>query len=131
MARKTARIKPPPAPARIAAFRSGIDAEARAADYLIVQGFEILAQRFKSPYGEIDLIARTDALIAFVEVKARRSLDDAAFAVTPRQQKRIIAAAQFWLAEHPETAAFDLRFDAMLIAPNCAPRHLIAAFDAS
>jgi putative endonuclease len=69
--------------------------------------------------------------VAFVEVKARATLDDAAFAVTPRQQGRIIDAAQVWLAAHPEHANFELRFDAMLIAPRHLPRHLLAAFDAS
>ena len=81
--------------------------------------------------GEIDLVARKRNLIAFVEVKARASLDDAAWAVTPRQQQRIINAAQAWLMAHPEHAEFEMRFDAMLIAPRSLPRHLLAAFDAS
>jgi putative endonuclease len=126
-----AKPKAPPAPARVAAFQSGIDAEARAAEYLTARGFEILAQRFKSPYGEVDLIARSGNLIIFVEVKARGTLDDAAYAVTVRQKKRIIDTSQFWLAANPDYANFDLRFDAMLIAPKRLPRHLIAAFDAS
>ena len=61
---------------------------------------------------------RAANLIAFVEVKARATLDDAAFAVTPRQQQRIIDAAQGWLVAHPEHAEFEMRFDAMLIAPR-------------
>lgn len=123
--------KTQPAPARIAAFRTGVDAETRAADDLKARGYEILAQRFKSPHGEIDLIARHDKLIAFIEVKARRTIDDAAYAVTPRQQKRIIDAAQVWLAAHPDHALSELRFDAMLMTPGRPPRHLIGAFDAS
>ncbi|OYD05984.1 YraN family protein, partial [Paludifilum halophilum] len=83
------------------------------------------------PYGEIDLVARKRNLVAFVEVKARASLDEAAYAVTPRQQQRIVNAAQAWLMAHPEHAEFDLRFDAVLIAPKSLPRHLLAAFDAS
>ena len=79
----------------------------------------------------IDLVARRRNLVAFVEVKARATLDDAAYAVTPRQQRRIIDAAQAWLMAHPEHAEFELRFDAMLIAPRRLPRHLLAAFDAS
>jgi putative endonuclease len=126
-----AKARTPPAPERVAAFRNGVDAEARAADHLTARGYEIVAQRYKSPYGEIDLIVRHGGLIAFVEVKARRKIDDAAYAVTPRQQKRIIEAAQAWLAAHPDAAFSDLRFDAMLVAPGRAPRHLIAAFDAS
>lgn len=118
-------------PERIAAFRTGISAESRAAAFLLAKGYRILARRFRTPHGEIDIVARRRNLIAFVEVKARASLDDAAFAVTPRQQRRIIDAAQGWLAAHPEHAEFELRFDAMLIAPRRLPRHLLAAFDAS
>src|ERR1700736_2153346 len=119
------------APARVAAFLPGLSAEARAAVYLMAKGYRILAKRFRTPYGEIDIVARRRNLLAFVEVKARANLDDAAYAVTHRQQQRIIEAAQAWLMAHPEHADFDLRFDAMLIAPRRLPRHLLAAFDAS
>ena len=118
-------------PERVAAFRTGLSAESRAAAFLIAKGYRILARRFRTPHGEIDLVARRRNLIAFVEVKARASLDDAAWAVTPRQQQRIINAAQAWLVAHPEHAEFEMRFDAMLIAPRSLPRHLLAAFDAS
>jgi putative endonuclease len=118
------------APARVAAFRTGLSAETRAAAYLVIKGYRILARRFRTPYGEIDIVARRRNLLAFVEVKARSNLDDAAYAVTPRQQQRIIEAAQAWLMAHPEHADFDLRFDAVLIAPGRLPRHLLAAFDA-
>jgi putative endonuclease len=118
-------------PERVAAFRTGLSAESRAAAYLMAKGYRILAKRFRTPYGEIDLVARRRNLLAFIEVKARASLDEAAYAVTPRQQQRIIAAAQAWLMAHPEHAEFDMRFDAMLIAPKRLPRHLLAAFDAS
>ena len=118
-------------PARVAAFRTGLSAESRAAAFLIAKGYRILAKRFRTPHGEIDLVAKKRNLLAFIEVKARASLDDAAYAVTPRQQARIIDAAQGWLAAHPEHAEFELRFDAILIAPRHLPRHLLAAFDAS
>src|SRR5712664_2782883 len=118
-------------PERVAAFRTGLSAESRAAAYLMAKGYRILARRFRTPHGEIDIVAKRRNLIAFVEVKARASLDDAAYAVTPRQQRRIIDAAQAWLMAHPEHADFDLRFDAVLIAPRRLPRHLLAAFDAS
>jgi putative endonuclease len=118
-------------PARVAAFRTGLSAESRAAAYLMAKGYRILAKRFRTPYGEIDLVARKRNLLVFIEVKARATLDEAAYAVTPRQQARIIDAAQGWLMAHPEHAEFDMRFDAMLIAPRRLPRHLLAAFDAS
>ena len=127
----TASPDKPAAPERVAAFRTGLSAESRAAAYLMAKGYRILARRFRTPHGEIDLVARRRNLLAFVEVKARATLDEAAFAVTPRQQLRIINAAQAWLVAHPEHAELELRFDAILIAPRSLPRHLMAAFDAS
>jgi len=121
----------PASPERVAAFRTGLSAETRAAAYLMAKGYRILAKRFRTPHGEIDLIAKRRNLVAFIEVKARTTLDEAAFAVTPRQQSRIIDAAQGWLIAHPEHAELELRFDAILIAPRRLPRHLLAAFDAS
>ena len=118
-------------PERVAAFQTGLFAENRAAALLMAKGYRILAKRFRTPHGEIDLVAKRRNLIAFVEVKARASLDEAAYAVTPRQQARIIAAAQIWLMAHDDHAGYDLRFDVVLIAPWHLPRHLMAAFDAS
>ena len=54
------------APARVAAFRTGLSAESRAAAYLIAKGYRILARRFRTPHGEIDIVARRRNLIAFV-----------------------------------------------------------------
>jgi putative endonuclease len=120
-----------PAPDRTAAFQTGLSAESRAAAWLIAKGYRILARRYRSGVGEIDIIARRMNLTVFVEVKARAKLDDAAYAITPQQQRRIIAAAEAWLAAHPERSASDLRFDAVLVAPGHLPRHIMAAFDAS
>jgi putative endonuclease len=116
---------------RQVAFRVGISAESRAAALLIAKGFRILARRFRSPVGEIDIVARRRHLLVFVEVKARERLDDAAWSVTERQRARIIAAAEAWLADHPDASIQDIRFDAMLVAPGRMPQHIPAAFDAS
>ena len=59
------------APERVAAFRTGLSAESRAAAFLMAKGYRILAKRFRTPYGEIDLVAKKRNLIAFIEVKAR------------------------------------------------------------
>ena len=74
-----------PRPERQIAFRTGISAESRAAAFLIAKGFRILARRWRSPVGEIDIIARRRTLLIFVEVKARDQLD-AAWSVTDRQR---------------------------------------------
>jgi putative endonuclease len=120
-----------PRPERQVAFRLGLSAESRAAVFLVAKGFRILARRWKSPLGEIDIVARRRHLLIFVEVKARADLDDAAWSVTPRQQARIAAAAEIWLAQFPDQSIRDIRFDAVLVAPGRIPRHLPAAFDAS
>ncbi len=113
------------------AFRFGLSAESRAAALLIAKGYRILARRFRTPLGEIDIVARRRGVLVFVEVKARDSFDTAAEAIGKRQQSRIISAAQLWLAGHPEDAMRDMRFDVVLVVPGCVPRHLQAAFDAS
>jgi putative endonuclease len=118
-----------PQPERQIAFRTGLSAESRAAAFLIVKGFRILARRWRSPVGEIDIIARRRDLLVFVEVKARATLDDAAWSVTPRL--RIAAAAEAWLARHQDARIRDIRFDAILVAPGRIPRHITAAFDTS
>jgi putative endonuclease len=116
-------------PARIAAFRTGLSAETRACVYLLAKGYRILARRQRTPQGEIDVVARRGSTLIFVEVKARATIDAAAYAVTPRQRARIAAAAQAWLMTHPDHANLDCRFDVILIAPKHFPRHLKAAFD--
>lgn len=120
-----------PRPERVAAFRSGISAESRAAMLLVAKGYRIVARRWRSPVGEIDVVARRRRTLVFVEVKARDTLDAAAEAIGERQKLRIIAAANAWLATYPKDAACDIRFDAMLVAPGRIPRHIVGAFDAS
>ena len=99
--------------------------------FLIAKGYRIAARRWRSPFGEVDIIARRGRSLVFVEVKARELLDDAAESVTPRQRQRIIGAAEAWLAGHPNDAMCDIRFDAVLVAPRRMPQHIAGAFDAS
>jgi putative endonuclease len=123
--------RPQPAQKRVAAFRLGLSAESRAAMLLIAKGYRIAARRCKTPVGEIDIVARRRRDLVFVEVKARNDLDAAAESVTERTKQRIIAAAEFWLAGHPDDAACFIRFDVILVAPGKMPRHIANAFDAS
>jgi len=121
--------KPEADPERQAAFNRGISAESLAAAWLIGKGYRILSRRFRCAAGEIDIVAGRWHTIAFIEVKARASLDDAAESVTPRQRGRIAAAAEIWLAQHPHVTFKDLRFDAILIAPGKLPQHIQGAFE--
>jgi putative endonuclease len=106
------------------AWRRGRLAESTAAFLLRLKGFRILARGYKVPVGEIDIIARRGRLIAFVEVKARASIDAAAEAVTWRQRRRIDNAARWFLAQNPEMALCDLRYDLMLVKPWRMPVHI-------
>src|SRR5437763_7850914 len=107
-----------PRPERRLAFQLGLSAESRAAAYLIAKGYRIVARRWRSPVGEVDIVARRRNVLIFVEVKARERLDDAAEAILPRQQRRIISAAEAWLARHPDDIHSNIRFDVVLVAPK-------------
>jgi len=121
--------KLPPRPERQVAFQLGLSAESRAAAFLVAKGFRILARRFISPVGEIDIVARRRQLLVFVEVKAHAKLDDAAEVITPRQRARIAAAAEAWLAAYGDASFRDIRFDAILVAPGKLPKHIQGAFE--
>jgi putative endonuclease len=123
--------KPAPRPERVAAFRLGLSAESRAALLLMAKGYRILARRWKTPLGEVDIVARRRRDLVFVEVKARDTVDAAAEGVTARGKQRIIAAAELWLAHHPDAAQSYIRFDVILVAPGKMPQHIVNAFDAS
>lgn len=103
-------------------------AEARCALGLRLKGYRILARRHRSRVGEIDIIARRGRTVAFIEVKARQSLEDALESVSARQRSRIRNAAELFLANRPHLAQLDARFDVMLVAGWRWPRHLIDAW---
>jgi putative endonuclease len=133
MARRAEPMRPPkpaPRPERLEAFRLGLSAESRAALLLIAKAYRILARRWKTPFGEIDIVARRGVLV-FVEVKARERADDAVEAVTQRNKRRIISAAELWRARHPDHANGEIRFDVIVVTPGKMPRHIVHAFDAS
>jgi putative endonuclease len=123
--------KAPPRPERVEAFRLGLSAESRAALLLIAKAYRIVARRWKTPLGEIDIVARRRSELVFVEVKARETFDHAAEAVTEQSKQRIVAAAELWLAHRPADARCAIRFDVILVTPGKLPRHIVNAFDAT
>lgn len=123
-------MKSPADPRRKRAEALGRAAEETAAEFLRAQGWEILGLRIKTRLGEIDLVAQRGEVTAFVEVKARSSRDQAIEAVTQRQAKRIIAAANCWIAANPQALAGDCRFDIILVSPYLLPEHIENAFGA-
>jgi len=114
-----------------AALAFGRRAEGLAALLLRLKGYAILERRFAAASGgrgEIDIIARKGGVIAFIEVKARADLDQAALAVSARQRQRLLRGAEAYLAARPRLAHLSPRFDAWLAAPGCWPRHVIDAW---
>jgi putative endonuclease len=91
----------------------GLAAEEVAVRLYLADGGRVLATRWRCPEGEIDLVVGLQGLTVFVEVKARRTRDAAAFAIAPAQRRRLGAAASRWLAEHPGEPA--CRFDVVLV----------------
>ncbi len=111
------RIPTQPVPARRrAAEILGRGAEAQVAVLFEAQGYTILANRLRTGAGEIDLVAANAARLRFVEVKARRCAADAAYAITPRQQARLLEAASLALALHPGWARGEISFDVALVS---------------
>ncbi len=109
-------------------YRKGLTAETVAALLLMAKGYRILARRYRSPVGEIDLIARRGGRVVFVEVKSRATREDAAWSVTPRQQQRIARAAEAWRQRHPRLAGHEVSFDVVLVSRRALPRHVSDAF---
>ena len=92
----------------------GVQAENRAALWLEANGYEILERRYKTPMGEIDLIIKRDDVIAFVEVKSRKTEGEALESITPKARKRIIQTAEHFLSTY--TGVYDIaRFDALAV----------------
>lgn len=106
------------------AYKKGLWAETLAAWVLRVKGYRILEMRYKTPVGEIDLIAQRGRTIAFIEVKARSTNTAAAEAITPKNQSRVARAAQYYTSHNPHLSDFTLRFDAILVGNGQFPRHI-------
>lgn len=102
--------------ARQKAHRLGHAAEWRAVWRLRLAGYSILARRYKTRLGEIDIVARRGGVLAFVEVKARADAATAADALGGRQFGRVSRAASLFVARHPRLAACSVRFDAVLVS---------------
>lgn len=110
------------------ANQKGRFAESMAAFYLRLKGYSILHKRYKTPMGEVDLIAKRGSWVVFVEVKARQTLEEAVEAIRPQQQQRILKAAELYLSRTPQLAPLNLRFDAILLTPNSWPQHIVNAW---
>ncbi len=98
-------------------YRSGLNAEMVVAAVYMALGHRILGRRFKTPVGEIDLIAIKGRRVAFVEVKRRASSEEAEDAITLTMRRRVRRAADLWLARNPQYQSHDVGFDLVFVLP--------------
>jgi len=108
---------------RQVAEQRGRQAERIAAWWLRLKGWEIVGRRLRNAAGEVDLVARQDGMLAFVEVKARASAAELDLAIDARRLARVAAAAEI-LWHELALPGEDMRIDVILLAPGHAPRHL-------
>lgn len=117
-------------PSRKQAYALGHRAEALAALSLRLKGYRILARRYRSRSGEIDLIARRGNLIAIIEVKARPTLVLAMEAISSRAEQRINRTADEFLSRQKDYAQLSVRFDLIAVLPWRWPVHVENIFHA-
>jgi putative endonuclease len=98
---------------------AGRDGESRAAAYLEAAGFKIVARNVRCPYGEVDLVALEEQTIVFIEVKSWSvyAIDNLAYSVNLKKQRRIIETAKYFLSVHREYNSMAVRFDVIFINP--------------
>jgi len=106
----------------------GLRAEAAACAALEREGWTALGRRVRTEAGELDLLAQKDGVLAIIEVKARRSLADAAAALSARQRARLLAAAEIVLAAHPDWGVNGVRFDLLVVDAAGVVRRIADAF---
>jgi putative endonuclease len=113
---------------RYGAYRRGHRGEWLAALALMLKGYRIVARRFRTKAGEIDLIARRGDLVLIVEVKARPTLAEAMDAIGAMSERRIEAAADVWLTRQRDSARLSMRFDMVAVLPRRWPIHVEDVF---
>jgi putative endonuclease len=113
---------------RRAAERRGRLAETAALWSLRLKGYRLLARRYRTPVGEVDLIMRRGRVTCFVEVKSRADAAHSLASVTDAQARRIAAAARLWMGRDPRAMAGACRFDIVAVSPYHWPRHIENAF---
>jgi len=107
----------------ISKYRLGILSEYLVIMWLRLKFYKILARRYKTRLGEVDIIAKKDGAFIFIEVKARRNLDLKYEIISPKQIERIKRAAIAYLATHNANNK-DVRFDLIIVSKLVRMQHL-------
>lgn len=109
-------------------YAKGVRAERLSRLYFCLKGYSILAQRYRSKAGEIDLIVARGKILIFVEVKVRATHAEGAASLGTKQQKRIARSAQLFLGDfqrrYPHRVFNEIRFDGLFWGKGWCPHHL-------
>ena len=91
--------------------------EELAARYLENRGYRIVSRNYRLPFGEIDLVAEANGILAFCEVKSRTGITYGRpfEAVVARKQRRLCMLAQAYLQDHPHLSRREIRFDVLSV----------------
>lgn len=105
------------------AYNFGIFAEKIVLLYLFLKGYKILFWRYKTYFGEIDIIAKKGKMLAIIEVKARKSKAQIDEILSPKQISRIKNAVEFFLVKKPEFRSYIIRFDFVFVGKFFTIKH--------
>jgi putative endonuclease len=108
-------------------FRAGLDAELLASFLLTLKGYRILGLRLRTPFGEVDILAKKRDALVIVEVKRRTTLARSLECIMPEQQRRLANAGQHLAAKFGKGTS-TIRCDAFLFGQKGLPRHIKNAF---
>ena len=111
--------------------QNGLWAETLACWLLRLKGYRIIARRWRTPVGEIDILASRGRTLVIVEVKRRQTMEAALGCVTQSQRQRLERAMRYAVGGKPHYMNFSWRFDLLAVAPGRFPRHIVNAWEAS
>ena len=106
---------------KISPYNSGYVAEFLCRMYMRLHGYRIIAKNYvcgtgkKTPYGELDFVAKKGEMIVFCEVKKRQNNQEFLRALNPKQQERILNGGQFFMRCHPKYNKCSIRFDVFFV----------------
>lgn len=96
--------------------------------FFSLKGYRILRHRYKTHYGEIDLIVKRGSLVAFIEVKGRKLDEGFDYAVLPKARRRIERTAEAFIQENIRFSTCEMRFDVIFVKPFRFPKHIKRAW---
>lgn len=104
--------------------RKGKIAETKAARYLRRHGYTILARNIRLGRGELDIVARQGDILAFIEVKQRKTREDGLLSMHEDKCSRVSSAAAAYVAQHKSLTQLQCRFDLIILTPGRIFSHI-------